>query len=391
MTDIKSATKQRLTILGSTGSIGGQTLDIVRENSELFEVVTLTANRAWEMLAEQAIEFDVDTVVIGDERLYGQLCERLSHYPIKVYAGEEAIRQVAMNSSVDVVVNSLVGYAGLLPTVAAIEAGKKVALANKESLVVGGDYVMRLARERNVPILPIDSEHSAIFQCLMGESSPIRRVILTCSGGSFRDLSREELAGVTVEQALKHPKWSMGAKITIDSSTLINKGFEVIEAHWLFGLEAERISVIQHPEAVIHSMVEFEDGAIKAQLGTPDMRMPISLALMFPHRANRPSENFSFLDNPTLSFSEVDRVKYPALDIAYECLRRGGTASCTLNGANEVAVAAFLNYECSYLDIVKTIQHTLEKATFITKPSLDDYALANEESRRLASEFLKRR
>ncbi len=384
------AKKQRVTLLGSTGSIGVQTLDIIRENSNLFEVTTLTANRGWELLAEQAIEFDVDSVVIADESLYRPLCERLSNYPIKVYAGDEALRQVASNSEVDVVVNALVGYAGLHPTVAAIEAGKKVALANKESLVVGGDYVMRLAREKRVPILPIDSEHSAIFQCLMGEIAPIRRVILTCSGGSFRDLSREDLANVTVEQALKHPQWSMGAKITIDSSTLINKGFEVIEAHWLFGLEAERIAVIQHPQSVVHSMVEFDDGAIKAQLGTPDMRMPISLALMFPQRASRPSENFSFIDNPTLTFEEVDRVKYPALDIAYDTMRRGGTAACTLNGANEVAVAAFLDRRCSYLDIVRTIEYSLNKASFTAHPTLDDYAEANTEARRLASEYINK-
>ncbi len=387
--DLESNRRQRITLLGSTGSIGVQTLDIVRENRNLFEVTTLTANCAWEMLAAQAIEFDVDTVVIADEALYTPLSERLSKYPIKVYAGEDALRQVASNSSVDIVVNALVGYAGLLPTVTAIEAGKRVALANKESLVVGGDYVMKLALERGVPILPIDSEHSAIFQCLMGESSPIRRVILTCSGGAFRDFSREDLVNVTVDQALKHPQWSMGAKITIDSSTLINKGFEVIEAHWLFGLEAKRVAVIQHPQAVVHSMVEFADGAIKAQVGTPDMRMPISLALMFPKRANRPNEHFSFLDNPTLSFEEVDREKFPGLDVAYDCLRRGGTAACTMNGANEVAVAAFLARRCRYLDIVESIKYSLEKATFVAKPTLDNYAAANEESRRLAAEYLK--
>ncbi len=381
--------RQRITLLGSTGSIGVQTLDIVRENPDLFEITTLTAHNAWEELAHQAVEFDVDSVVIANKEHYKALSERLAQYPIKVYAGDDAVRQVAANSSVDVVVNALVGYAGLLPTVAAIEAGKKVALANKESLVVGGDYVMRLAREKGVPILPIDSEHSAIFQCLMGESSPIRRVIITCSGGAFRDFEREELQSVTVEQALKHPQWSMGAKITIDSSTLINKGFEVIEARWLFGLEADKIDVIQHRQAIVHSMVEFEDGAIKAQLGTPDMRMPISLALMFPKRANRPSESFSFMDNPTLSFEQVDREKYPGLDVAYECLRRGGTAACTMNGANEVAVAAFLGRKCGYLDIVESIKYALERATFTAKPTLDDYAAANEEARRLAAEYLK--
>ncbi len=381
--------RQKIVILGSTGSIGVQTLDIIRENPELFEATTLTANYQWQRLVEQAIEFDVNSVVIGSEQYYPQTVEALKGYPIKVYAGAEALLQVVQNSEVNVVVNALVGYAGLHPTVAAIEAGKKIALANKESLVVGGEYVMGLAKQKGVPILPIDSEHSAIFQCLMGEHSPIRRMILTCSGGSFRDLRREELATVSVEQALKHPQWSMGAKITIDSSTLVNKGFEVIEAHWLFGTEASKIDVIQHPQSIIHSMVEFEDGAIKAQIGTPDMHMPISLALMFPHRAVRPSEQFSFLDNPTLTFEPVDRVKYPALDIAYHALRQGGTAACTMNGSNEVAVAAFLAKKCSYLDIVRTIEYSMTHADFSRTPSLEVYAAANNESRRLAAQFLK--
>ncbi len=381
--------KQKIAILGSTGSIGIQTLDIIRENPELFEVTVLSANYSWQKLVEQAIEFDVNSVVISCEEYYAQTCEALSHYPIKVYTGADALSQIVQSGDVDVVVNALVGYAGLHPTVAAIEAGKKVALANKESLVVGGEYVMGLAKAKNVPILPIDSEHSAIFQCLVGEHSPMRRMILTCSGGSFRNLSREELAHVTVEQALKHPQWNMGAKITIDSSTLVNKGFEVIDAHWLFGVDPSKIDVIQHPQAIIHSMVEFEDGAIKAQLGTPDMHMPISLALMFPHRAARPAEKFSFLDNPTLSFEEVDRIKYPALDIAYDTLKQRGTAACTMNGANEVAVAAFLNKKCSYLDIVRTIEYAMTHANFSLTPSLEVYAAANEESRRLATQFLK--
>ena len=380
--------KQRLAILGSTGSIGVQTLDIARENPDRFEVRTLTAHRNWEQLARQAREFDVDTVVIADETLYTPLCEALADTDTKVYAGEEAVAQVAGAGDTEVVVNALVGYAGLAPTVAALRARKKLALANKESLVVGGERVMELAREVQSPIIPIDSEHSAIFQCLVGERSPLRRLIITCSGGSFRDLPREALASVTVEQALRHPQWDMGAKITIDSSTLVNKGFEVIEAHWLFDIPAEQISVIQHPQSIIHSMVEFDDGAIKAQLGTPDMRMPISYALLFPERAHRPSERFNFLNHPTLTFSEVDRVKYPALDIAYDCLRRKGTAACVMNGSNEVAVAAFLKKKCAWLDIVRTIEYALSKATFIAHPTLDDYAASNEESRRLAAEFL---
>ena len=381
--------KQRLAILGSTGSIGAQTLDIARENPERFEVRILTAHRNWEQLARQAREFDADTVVIADKQHYQSLCEALEGTDTKVYAGEEAVAQVAAGGDSDVVVNALVGYAGLAPTVAAIGARKKLALANKESLVVGGACVMPLARERRAPVIPIDSEHSAIFQCLLGERAPVRRLIITCSGGAFRDIPREELAHVTVEQALRHPQWHMGAKITIDSSTLVNKGFEVIEAHWLFGTPADRISVVMHPQSIVHSMVEFEDGAIKAQLGSPDMRMPISFALMYPDRAKRPAERFSFVEHPQLSFAEVDGAKYPALGIAYECLRRGGTAACTMNGANEVAVAAFLDRKCAWLDIVRTIEHALQHASFVARPSLDDYAAADAEARRLAAEFLK--
>ncbi|MBP3289946.1 MAG: 1-deoxy-D-xylulose-5-phosphate reductoisomerase [Alistipes sp.] len=381
--------KQRLSILGSTGSIGVQTLDIVAENPHLFEVTSLAAHSNWEPLARQAIEFDVDCVVIADESKYEPLKQALADYPIKVFAGEAEMESLVASSEVDVVVNALVGYAGLRPTVAAIKAGKKVALANKETLVVGGDIVMRLAAEHRVPIMPIDSEHSAIFQCLVGEHSPIRRLIVTCSGGALRDLPIEKLADVTAEQALKHPQWQMGAKITIDSATLVNKGFEVIEAHWLFGIPAEQISVLIHPQSIVHSMVEFEDGAIKAQLGSPDMHMPISYALMYPYRASRPSERFDFLAHPTLTFAEVDRVKYPALDIAYDSLRRGGTAACVMNGSNEVAVAAFLAGKCRYPDIVGAIEYAQSRATFVAQPTLDDYAASNLESRALAAEYLK--
>ena len=381
--------KQRLSILGSTGSIGVQTLDIVAENPDLFEVNSLAAGSNWELLARQAIRFDVDSVVIADTTKYEPLRQALAAYPIKVYTGSESLSQIVRSSEVDVVVNALVGYAGLHPTVAAIKAGKKIALANKETLVVGGDLVMRLAAERRVPILPIDSEHSAIFQCLSGEQSPIRRLIVTCSGGALRDVPMEQLRDVTPEQALKHPQWSMGAKITIDSATLVNKGFEVIEAHWLFGIDADRISVLIHPQSIVHSMVEFDDGAIKAQLGTPDMHMPISYALMYPRRASRPSEQFDFLANPTLTFAEPDRVKYPALDIAYDCMRRGGTAACVMNGSNEVAVAAFLAGKCRFTDITASIEYALEKATFVAEPTLADYEASNEESRRLAAEYLK--
>lgn len=381
--------KQRLSILGSTGSIGVQTLDIVRQNQELFEITSLVAGRNWELLARQAIEFDADTVVIADESKYELLSEALKDYPIKVFTGDAAVSEVVRSSAVDVVVNALVGYAGLHPTIAAIEAGKKIALANKETLVVGGDLVMRMAAEKGVPILPIDSEHSAIFQCLVGERSPISRLIVTCSGGALRDVPIEQLRDVTPEQALRHPQWSMGEKITIDSATLVNKGFEVIEAHWLFGIEPERISVLIHPQSIVHSMVEFEDGAIKAQLGTPDMHIPISYALLFPNRARLASERFDFVANSTLTFAEPDRVKYPALDIAYDCMRRGGTAACVMNGANEVAVAAFLAGKCRFTDITASIEYALQKAKFVQQPTLADYEASNEESRGLAAEFLK--
>ncbi|MEG1622845.1 MAG: 1-deoxy-D-xylulose-5-phosphate reductoisomerase [Alistipes sp.] len=380
--------KEKLALLGSTGSIGLQTLDIVRENPDRFEITALTANRNWETLARQAIEFEADCVVIADKTQYPQLQAALAAHPIKVYAGEETLTQIARAGNVDTVINALVGYAGLHPTIAALEAGKKVALANKESLVAGGSVIMPLVAKKGVPLVPIDSEHSAIFQCLMGESAPIHRLIITCSGGAFRDLPAAELTHVTVEQALQHPQWTMGAKITIDSATLVNKGFEVIEAHWLFGVPAEQIEVILHPQSVVHSLVEFEDGALKAQLGTPDMHLPISLALLFPQRAHRPQERFSFTDHPSLTFREVDRQKYPALDIAYDCLRRGGTAACTMNGANDIAVAAFLSHKCSYLDIVRTISHTLSKASFVSTPSHSDLDCANAEARDLAHHFL---
>ncbi|MDE7069227.1 MAG: 1-deoxy-D-xylulose-5-phosphate reductoisomerase [Alistipes sp.] len=380
--------KQRIALLGSTGSIGRQTLDIVRENPDLFEIRTLSAHSNWEELARQAVAFDADSAVIADERHYDALRRALDGTSVKAYAGEEALRQVVGESRTDVVVNALVGYAGLRPTEAAILAGKKVALANKETLVAGGCRIMPLAAAHKVPIVPIDSEHSAILQCLVGEQSPVRRLIITCSGGAFRDRPREELEHATVEEALRHPQWQMGAKITIDSATLVNKGFEVIEAHWLFGIPAERIAVVLHPQSIVHSMVEFRDGAIKAQLGEADMRTPIAYALGFPRRLERAVEPFSFADHPTLTFAEVDRVKYPALDIAYDCLRRGGTAGCTMNGANEVAVAAFLGHRCGYPAIVRCIEQVLGRASFSADPSFDDLAAADREARQLAAEYL---
>ncbi len=379
--------KIRIALLGSTGSIGCQTLDVVDAWSEEMEVTVLTAHRNWELLAEQARRFEPDCVVIADKSFYGSLSEALDGLPIKVYAGEEAVAQVAAATNVDVVVNALVGYAGMLPSLAAVEAGKRLALANKESLVVAGDLIIERALKNRVPILPIDSEHSAIYQCLVGEVSPPRRLILTASGGPFRNTSAEQLAHVTAAQALQHPNWTMGAKITIDSATLVNKGFEVIEAHWLFGMPADRIDVVIHPQSVIHSMVEFEDGAIKAQLGTPDMHLPIQYALRAPLREHAFEERFDFLKNPTLTFEAVDHERFPMLGVAYECLRRGGNSACVMNGANEVAVASFLKGEIGFLDIPRIISGAIEKVDFIAQPSLEEYIATDRQSRRVAEEL----
>ena len=383
--------KQRIALLGSTGSIGCQTLDVVRRRPEEFEITTLTAENRWEKLAEQAKEFRPDSVVIANEKHYAALKEALSNEPIKVYAGAAALEQVVTGGEVDTVVNALVGYAGMLPSLAAVKASKRLALANKESLVVAGNLIMGEAARRNVPILPIDSEHSAIFQCLAGEVSSPRRVIVTASGGPFLRTPAEQLDKVTVAEALAHPNWSMGAKITIDSATLVNKGFEVIEARWLFDVEPERIKVVIHPQSIVHSMVEFTDGSVKAQLGSADMHTPISYALLYPDRAREPMEQFSILDHPTLTFAAPDRVKYPALDIAYDCLRHGGTAACVMNGSNEVAVASFLRGKCGYLDIVGAIRYALDNATFVAHPTLDDYTLSNAEARMLAERYLSTR
>lgn len=379
---------QRIALLGSTGSIGTQTLEIIRASEGVFGAEVLTANSNWEQLARQAVEFMPDSVVIADEKYYRPLSDALGKYPIKVYAGAESLEQVVVGSNTDVVVNALVGYPGMMPSVAAVKAGKKLALANKESLVVAGKIIMEQAAANNAPIIPVDSEHSAIFQSLVGEVSPVRRLILTASGGPFRRTPAAELAGVTVEQTLQHPNWEMGAKITVDSATLVNKGFEVIEAHWLFGLPADKIDVIVHPQSVVHSMVEFEDGAIKAQLGTPDMRLPIQYALTFPARIDFGGERFDFMKNPSFTFEPVDEMKFPALGIAYDCLRRGGTAPCVLNAANDVAVAAFLAGRIGYRDIVNIIEKTLAKAGFVAVPSLDDLVGMNSEAGRLAESFL---
>jgi 1-deoxy-D-xylulose-5-phosphate reductoisomerase len=382
--------RQRIAILGSTGSIGEQTLEVVALHPDLFEAVVLTARSNWRRLAEQARAVEPDSVVIADREFYPLLRDALADLPIKVWAGDDAVAAAAEASNIDVVVNALVGYAGLVPTVRAVRAGKKVALANKESLVVAGELVMRLASEHRAPIVPIDSEHSAILQCLSGERSPVRRIILTASGGALRNVPLEELATVTPERALAHPNWKMGPKITIDSATLVNKGFEVVEARWLFSLTPEQIDVSVHPQSIIHSMVEFCDGAFKAQLGTPDMRVPIAYALSYPARLLLPESfgRLSLADHPMLSFEEVDEVRFPALGLVREAMAAGGTALCALNAANEVAVEAFLAGRIGYLDIVRTIGDTLERTENILRPTFDDYIACNTLARRIARQLI---
>lgn len=375
---------QTLALLGSTGSIGEQTLDVVRNNGDDFSVSVLTANTKWERLAEQAIEFRVDAVVIADERYYAPLKERLAAEQIEVYAGAEAVSEVCRVGEIDVVVNALVGAAGLLPSLSAVRAGKKLALANKESLVIAGELLMGEAMRYGTTIVPIDSEHSAILQCLVGECSDIRRLVITASGGAFRDIPISELGNVTPEDALRHPTWTMGAKITVDSATMFNKGFEVIEARWLFDVETDKIEVVLHPQSIIHSMVEFWDGAIKAQLGEPDMRVPIAYALSLPQRKTLNNGYFDFSQKHNLTFEPIDMERYPALAISYDVLRRGGTAAATMNGANEVAVAKFLRGEIGFLDIVKIVESALEQTFFESSPNFETLLAADAESRRRA-------
>lgn len=379
---------ERLALLGSTGSIGEQAIEVARASAGRFEIAVLTAARNWERLAAQARELMPDSVVIADKQFYPSLKEALADLPIKVYAGNDAISQVAAGGGVDVVLNALVGYAGLEPTVAAVTAGKRLALANKESLVVAGELVMRLALERQAPILPVDSEHSAVLQCLAGELGPASRLILTASGGPFLHTPAEELPYVTVQQALRHPNWSMGSKITIDSATMVNKGFEVIEARWLFDIPADRIDVVIHPQSVIHSMVEMADGSIKAQLGKPDMKLPIQYALTFPERIDLGGGGFDFGAFPRLDFLPVDGERFPAVELARECLRRGGLAGCVMNASNEVAVAAFLEGRIPFTGIVETIERTLSAASAVKgAPTMDDYRASDDEARRIARQI----
>lgn len=372
--------KRRIAILGATGSIGRQTLDVVRQHPDRFEVGLITANNNVADLAAAAVEFDVPDVVICNPDRYAEARELLSHSNIRVHSGIDALCSLVAADGIDIVVASMVGFSGLRPTLAAIRAGKTIALANKETLVAAGAIVMGEARSRGVSILPVDSEHSAIFQCLLGAGeNAIRRIHLTASGGPFRTWDRTRIAAATRAEALKHPNWSMGAKITIDSATMMNKGFEVIEARWLFDVPAERIHVVVHPESVIHSMVEFVDGAVLAQLGSPDMREPIQLALSYPERLSLNNKKLDFAALGSLSFFEPDREKFPCLQLAFDALERGGNVPCALNAANEAAVAAFLDGRIGFYDISGLVSDAIAKVSFIAAPTLDDIFSTHEE------------
>ncbi len=381
--------KKQLTILGSTGSIGTQALDIVRQHPDKFEVYALTAHTNVEKLASQAREFHPDAVVIADETKYGELKERLAGLPVKIYAGGEAVSQVAASREADMVLVALVGFSGLAPTLAAIGSGRPVALANKETLVVAGELVTEEATRRAVPIIPVDSEHSAIFQCLAGEPySKIERLLLTASGGPFRQCSPEELRQVTPAQALRHPRWDMGEKITIDSATMMNKGFEVIEARWLFGVPPERIEVVVHPESIVHSAVEFEDGAVKAQLGLPDMRIPIQYAFTYPARIPLRGDRLDLFALGQLHFERPDMEKFPCLAIAYEALRTGGNMPCIVNAANEVLNLAFRQGRIGFCDIGDLLLRVMQQAPFDARPTLETYFETDRAVREITESLL---
>lgn len=382
--------KRHVAILGSTGSIGTQAVEVIKAHPNQFQVEVLTTNNNADLLIEQAYDVRPNVVVICNEDRYDRVFAALDPLGIKVYAGINAIASVVQMDSIDIVLTAMVGYAGLLPTLKALEAGKAIALANKETLVVAGELVTQLAARKGVNIYPVDSEHSAIFQCLVGEfHNPIEKIILTASGGPFRGKTREFLATVTKAQALKHPNWTMGAKITIDSATLMNKGLEVIEAKWLFGLRPDQIDVVVHPQSIIHSLVQFEDGSLKAQMGLPDMRLPIQFALGYPNRLKSDFARFDFMNYPSLTFEQPDTETFRNLPLAFEALHRGGNAACIVNAANEVAVDAFLHDQVGFLEISDIIETCLGKATFVQVPSYDDYVQTDEETRRLASERIK--
>ncbi len=384
--------KKQICILGSTGSIGTQALQVIEEHADLYEAYCLTANNQWQLLAEQARKFHPAAVVIANDEHYETLKQALADEPdIKVYAGRDALCQVVEAGPIDMVLTAMVGFAGLEPTIAAIKAHKKICLANKETLVVAGELICQLAQQYHAPILPVDSEHSAIFQSLVGEDdNPIEKILLTASGGPFRKFSHEQLETVTVADALRHPTWDMGAKITIDSASMMNKGFEVIEAKWLFGVPADKIQVLVHPQSIVHSAVLFHDGAVKAQLGVPDMRLPIQYAFTFPKRISLSEDRLDLFKQP-LEFFEPDMKKFRCLAMAYEAIRRGGNMPCILNAANEVVNLAFRKGECSFLAMADIVEHTMEKTTFDANPSLDTYLQTDAEARRIAQEILKKK
>lgn len=382
--------KKQLAILGSTGSIGTQTLDVVAEYPDLFEVYTLTANNNVELLIEQAKRFNPDSVVIANEAHYPRLKEALKEYPIKVYAGDEAIAQIVEAAPIDIVVTAMVGYAGLRPTIRAIEAHKTIALANKETLVVAGDLIKQLALEYHAPIIPVDSEHSAIFQCLVGEwDNPIDKIILTASGGPFRELTAEQMKHVTKNDALKHPKWNMGHKITIDSATLMNKGFEMIEAKWLFDVDPKDIEIAVHPQSIVHSMVQFKDGTVKAQLGVQDMRLPIRYALSYPARLESPNSKLTLEQYAHLTFERPDLERFPLLRYAFDAVAEGGNMPCIMNAANEIAVAAFLHNAIDYPSIARIVAETMAHIEFIASPRYEDYVHTNQLARDYATTLLQ--
>ena len=382
---------KQIAILGSTGSIGTQTLDVIRQHSDQFCVYALTAHRSVDLLIQQALEFNPAVVCIADESCYPRLRDALSDLPIKVMAGEKAIAEMVTMSAIDVVVAAMVGYAGLRPTIEAIKAKKTIALANKETLVVAGDIICRLAKLHKVSILPVDSEHSAIFQSLVGESmASVEKLLLTASGGPFRTFTYEQMQYVMAAQALQHPNWEMGAKITIDSASMMNKGFEVIEARWLFDIPVERIQVLVHPQSVIHSAVQFVDGSVKAQLGTPDMRMPIQYALTYPDRWYSDVPRLDLFATKQLTFEEPDLQRFPNLRLAYEAMERGGNVPCILNAANEVVNTAFREGKCGFLQMSEAIAQTMQRTTFIAEPTYEDYVQTDSEAREITKELIKK-
>ena len=381
--------KKGIAILGSTGSIGVQALEVVGKNIDLFEVEVLTANENSQLLIKQAKDHKPNAVVIVNEKKYDEVFSALNPLNIKVYSGKNSLEQIVVSEKIDIVLTAVVGYSGLLPTINAIKNGKKIALANKETLVVAGELITRLCLEYGAEIIPVDSEHSAIFQCLVGEEkNPIEKIILTASGGPFRGRRREELIRITKEEALKHPNWSMGAKITIDSATLMNKGLEVIEAKWLFNLTKEQIDVVVHPQSIVHSAIRFKDGSVKAQLGLPDMKLPIQYALGFPNRIKNDFKRFNFLDYPELTFEKPDIETFQNLAHAYKAMERGGNSSCILNAANEIAVEAFLKDKIGFLNMSDLINNCLEKITFVKNPTLDDYIETDRQTRFLANKLI---